>query len=81
MSRFKVTRYPSTSAGRASSLRAAIEDLEDPKVGLNDIIQLRTEPGQWRIFLHGTWPLKVIMHQGTLRSAMAMYTLLRSGTP
>lgn len=46
---------------------------------LNDIINLRREPGMWRIFLHGqSGKHRFLDHQGTLKSAIATYVMFRS---
>lgn len=81
MSRFKVTRYSKVSTHKVLGLRVQVKDLDRNDPVRNDVIQLRNEPGQWRVFLHGEHPRKPIVHKGTLRSALALYTLLRSGTP
>lgn len=80
MSRFEITRYPKVSTQKVLGLRVQVKDLDRNDPIRNDVIQLRNEPGQWRVFLHGEYPLKTVYHKGTLRSALALYTLLRSGT-
>ena len=77
--RFHIERYPLEGKNAQLSLRVAVKDNRRRSPHLNDIINLRREPGMWRIFLHGQ-PGEhfFVHHHGTLKSAIATYVMLRS---
>lgn len=78
-SRFHIQRYPLMGKNVKFSLRVAVKDNRRHSPHLNDIINLRKEPGTWRIFLHGLpGDLRYLDHRGTLKSAIATYVMLRS---
>lgn len=77
--RFHVERYPLEGKNAQLSLRVAIKDRRRYSPHLNDIINLRREPGLWRIFLHDqSSEHRYLDHRGTLKSAIATYLLLKS---
>lgn len=78
-SRFYIQRYPLKGKNSQFSLRVAIKDRRCLSPHLNDIINLRGEPGLWRIFLHDrSNKLRYLEHRGTLKSAIATYVMLRA---
>ena len=78
-SRFHIERYPLKGKNVQFSLRVAVKDNRRRSPHLNDIINLRKEPGVWRIFLHGlSGELRYLDHRGTLKSAIATYVMLRA---
>lgn len=77
-SRFYIQRYPLKGKNAQFSLRVAVKDNRRRSPHLNDIINLSREPGTWRIFLHGRPDGHFFVHQGTLKSAIATYVMLRS---
>lgn len=77
--RFHIQRYPLMGKNVQFSLRVAVKDNRRRSPHLNDIINLREEPGTWRIFLHGlSGDLRYLNHRGTLKSAIATYVMLRA---
>ena len=77
--RFHIQRYPLKSKNAKFSLRVAVKDNRRCSPHLNDIINLRREPGLWRIFLRGQpGEHRYLDHRGTLKSAIATYVMLRS---
>ena len=78
-SRFHIERYPLKGKNAQLSLRVVVKDNRRRSPHLNDIINLRRESGMWRIFLHGRPDGHFfVQHQGTLKSAIATYVMLRS---
>lgn len=76
-SRFHIERYP--LKGKNALLRVTVKDNRRRSPHLNDIINLRREPGMWRIFLHGQpGGHFFVHHRGTLKSAIATYVMLRA---
>ena len=78
-SRFHIERYPAKGKNAQFNLRVAVKDNRRCSPHLNDIINIRREPGMWRIFLHDRpdGPF-FVQHQGTLKSAIATYVMLRA---
>ena len=77
--RFHIERYPLKGKNAQFSLRVTVRDNRCRSPHLNDIINLRKEPGVWRIFLHGQPGNRFfVRHQGTLKSAIATYVMLRA---
>ena len=77
--RFHIKRYPLKNKNAQFSLRVAVKDNRRRSPHLNDIINLRKEPGMWRIFLYGQVGESFFFnHQGTLKSAIATYVMLKS---
>lgn len=77
--RFHIERYPLKGKNAQFSLRVAVKDNRRRSPHLNDIINLRSESGTWRIFLHDQPGSHFfVRHQGTLKSAIATYVMLRS---
>lgn len=78
-SRFHIERYPLKGKTAQFSLRVAVKDNRRRSPHLNDIINLRRESGTWRIFLHDRPGSHFfVQHQGTLKSAIATYVMLRA---
>lgn len=78
-SRFHIKRYPLEGKTAQFSLRVAVKDNRRRSPHLNDIINLRRESGTWRIFLHDRPGSHFfVQHQGTLKSAIATYVMLRA---
>lgn len=78
-SRFHIERYPLEGKNSQFSQRVAVRDRRRHSPHLNDIINLRREPGLWRIFLHDqSSDHRFLNHRGTLKSAIATYVMLRS---
>jgi hypothetical protein len=77
--RSHIQRYPLKGKNAQFSLRVAVKDNRRCSPHLNDIINLRREPNMWRIFLHGQPGNHFfVKHQGTLKSAIATYVMLRA---
>ena len=77
--RFHVQRYPLKNKNAQFSLRVAVKDNRRCSPHLNDIINLRREPGLWRIFFHDrSGEHRYLDHRGTLKSAIATYVMLRA---
>lgn len=77
-SRFHIQRYPLKGKNAQFSLRVAVKDNRRCSPHLNDIINLRREPGLWRIFLRGQPGNHFFVnHRGTLKSAIATYVMLQ----
>lgn len=77
-SRFHIERYPLKGKNAQLSLRVTVKDNRRRSPHLNDIVNLRGESGMWRIFLHGRPNGQFFVHQGTLKSAIATYVMLRA---
>ena len=77
--RFHIERYPLKGKNAQFGLRVAVKDNRRRSPHLNDIINLRRESGMWRIFLHDQVGEPFFFnHQGTLKSAIATYVMLRA---